>query len=85
MKKNYLFYTPSVCYIIANSILPQFYTSCNLYLAAYDYDELDQVSFSMEKIFSEAIIEEKLYDFDDLILFDFIESGNEDFEDFLDE
>lgn len=73
-------------YIINNDIMFNIYIDEKyLYLAAYDYDELDQVSFSMEKIFSEAIIEEKLYDFDDLILFDFIESGNEDFEDFLDE
>lgn len=73
-------------YIINNDIMFNIYIDEKyLYLAAYDYDELDQVSFSMEKIFSEAIIEEKLYDFDDLILFDFIESENEDFEDFLDE
>lgn len=73
-------------YIINNDIMFNIYLDdAYLYLAAYDYEDLDQVSFGLEKILPSKIIEERVYDFDDLILFDFIESGNRDFEDFLDE
>jgi len=72
-------------YIINNDIMFNIYiNSTDLFLAAYDEDEMDQIAFAIEKIFSSYLIEDDMYEFDDLVLFDFIESGNDDFDDFLD-
>lgn len=71
-------------YIINNDIIFLIFINKNkLFLATYDEEGSDFIENMVEIGFEGLIEKDSKYEFEQNVLFDFIESGNEDFEDYL--
>ncbi|WP_101773365.1 hypothetical protein [Peptostreptococcus faecalis] len=73
-------------YVINNDIMFNIYVNeNNMFLATYDLESRNFIESTVQSFIPKFIEKEHVYEFEQNVLFDFIESGNDDFYDFIDE